>query len=422
MHYTDLAIEIGPDRCGGHRVQLRSPFGQREGRLRWPHHGGAMIDQLRAIERLVQGDVGAGSPGSGDTRNRNRESAELAKRLGHELFVALFPDEVREALLFGLGRIQGSTEAGLRLRLLIDPSKPEVAALCALPWELLYKADTRDFFGRSLLTPIVRYLVGPRLGEPPSLNERLRILVAMACPAGVPAIDQARERERIEEAWGGNEFVEVDFLENATLVELRRTLRGKPRDVLHFIGHGSFTAGNGEGVLLFETRSGDPHRVPATALAESLKGCPQLRLVVLNACKSAQMPRRAGQDPYTSVGGALMLAGIPAVLAMQFPISDQAAIVFSDAFYTTLARGEPIDAAAAEGRLAIYQSDTESWKWITPVLYMAIADGKLFSSTQDSIEEGRAPSGDRRALLEPSIKKSQGVIFGGDVKVGSVKL
>ena len=44
---------------------------------------------------------------------------------------------------------------------------------------------------------------------------------------------------------------------------------------------------------------------------------------------------------------------IPAVVAMQFEISDEAAIVFAGGFYEPLAAGSPVDASLAAARLAM---------------------------------------------------------------------
>ena len=64
---------------------------------------------------------------------------------------------------------------------------------------------------------------------------------------------------------------------------------------------------------------------------------------------------------------------------MQTPIRDEAAISFSSAFYRRLAAGDPVDVAAAHGRMEIYLSDPSSAEWATPVLFMRVPDGRLFA-------------------------------------------
>ena len=45
--------------------------------------------------------------------------------------------------------------------------------------------------------------------------------------------------------------------------------------------------------------------------------------------------------------------GLPAVLAMQYEITDQAAVEFTRAFYEALSEQQPVDAALASARKAI---------------------------------------------------------------------
>ena len=59
----------------------------------------------------------------------------------------------------------------------------------------------------------------------------------------------------------------------------------------------------------------------------------QLQLVVLNSCQGA---RTTLADPFAGVATTLIQSGVPAVVAMQFEISDEAAIVFAEELYTNL--------------------------------------------------------------------------------------
>jgi hypothetical protein len=65
-----------------------------------------------------------------------------------------------------------------------------------------------------------------------------------------------------------------------------------------------------------------------------------------------------------------------AVVAMQFPISDNAAVEFTGEFYGALADGLPVDQAATSGRKALLADyPTE---WATPVLFLRAPDGRVF--------------------------------------------
>jgi formylglycine-generating enzyme required for sulfatase activity len=104
-----------------------------------------------------------------------------------------------------------------------------------------------------------------------------------------------------------------------------------------------------------------------------------LRLALLNACEGA----RGGKfDVLSSTAATLVLGGLPAVLAMQYAITDTAALEFARTFYGALADNLPVDAAVADARNAINLQDEYSLEWGTPVLFMRTADGQLFTVDQ----------------------------------------
>ena len=111
-------------------------------------------------------------------------------------------------------------------------------------------------------------------------------------------------------------------------------------------------------------------------MADLVRDFTSLRLVFLNACRTAELSDAV--DPFAGLAAALVMAGVPAVLGMQIPISDAAAIAFSGAFYQRLAAGDPIDTATVEGRMAVHLKDPDSQEWATPVLFLRSQDGHLF--------------------------------------------
>lgn len=77
--------------------------------------------------------------------------------------------------------------------------------------------------------------------------------------------------------------------------------------------------------------------VEASRFADLLRQArPAPRLVVLNSCSGATA---GGGDLFAGTAAALARAGVPAVVAMQFEITDAAAAVFARGFYTALAQG-----------------------------------------------------------------------------------
>ena len=114
--------------------------------------------------------------------------------------------------------------------------------------------------------------------------------------------------------------------------------------------------------------------VSGSQLGTMLADHTTLRLAVLNACEGA---RTSVEDPFAGVAASLVQREIPAVIAMQFEITDRAAIVFAHEFYAALADGYPVDSAVAEARKAIF-ADANDIEWGTPVLFMRVPDGRIF--------------------------------------------
>jgi hypothetical protein len=413
VSYEDFVIQIGPDVGGGYAVSVvKSPAGEGAGSMKIPFDSaeiGQVLENLSGVVRGGQDVVNGTADGSrhvsplptGALRHTPRE-------VGAALFRALFSEQVRSLFDQSLGKTRGDADGGLRIQIKLNPEHPDLARLYSLPWELLYRPETQDFLSLSRSSPIVRYLDVSRPTTPYPLPSPLRILVAMASPAGLEPLDFQRERLNIETAWGRQKSVEVVFLPHASPGAIREELLERPCHVLHFMGHGGFERRSGEGVLYLEGESGAPLSVSGHVLAAKLKDFRSLRLVFLNACETARAAGEAGINPFAGVATALILGGIPGVLAMQFPISDEAAIAFSRTFYRRLAAGDPVDTATTEGRQAVHSDNAASIEWATPVLFLRTADGNLFTRASEtgvgvgaSGGQARAsgPAGNRPSLL-----------------------
>jgi len=291
---------------------------------------------------------------------------------GGELFGAAFNDDVLALYRSSLHQAHIDRK-GLRLRLRISP--PELATL---PWEFLYDPNSRDYVCLSINTPVVRYLDVQQGAEPLPISLPLRILGMIAAPTDLPHLDVEVERERMETALhdliqAGR--VTLDWLPNGTWSALQTALGRDPYHVFHFIGHGGFDTNRREGLVAFvREQDGRRHLMPASNLALLLDDAPLLRLAFLNACEGAKADNH---DVFSSTAATLVRKGIPAVLAMQYEITDEAAKVFSRRFYESLAEGLPVDAAVSRARVAIISENTASLEWGTPVLTMR-SDGVLF--------------------------------------------
>ena len=311
--------------------------------------------------------------GQGRRRVRRLQSQEMetAKEFGKKLFAALFGGEVGNCLQSSISEA-GRTNSGVRIRLRLSDT-PE---LLDVPWEFLYDASVNRFLALSVDTPLVRYLDLPGRIKPLLVTPPLRILVMIASPSDYTNLDVEQEWQKLKSAVVDLEqqgLLSMDRVEVATLDALLRQLRRASYHIFHFIGHGGFDEAVKDGVLLLEDGKGRGHPVSGQTLGMILHDEKSLRLALLNACEGG---RTAKNDPFAGVGQSLLQQGIPAVIAMQFEVTDETSITLTHAFYAALADGYPVDAALSEARKAIFaQNDVE---WGTPVLYMRSPDGCIF--------------------------------------------
>ncbi len=380
MYYKDFIIKIESKRDQDYIISIESPAGEGNSTLTLPFD----LEEAAGLMQNLAGTFRSSSAESvaePSTREVSitYENVSEPDALPKALFESLFTGKARTLFDQSIGMISGDG-IGLRIKLQIDPSDADVAELASLPWELLYREETRDYLNLSRNTPLVRYLNVQRPSSPLAFTPPLRILVVMSNPQGVAQLDLAQERKLIEQSWATQKGVEVDFLENpASTKRLSNKLSEKEYHVLHYMGHGDFDRQSGQGVLLLEDDNDQMQLLDGQTLGSViLRDVKSLRLVFLNACNTAKSTKEKGQDPFAGVATALVMAGIPAVVAMQFPITDIAAVNFAGTFYPRLVAGFPVDAAVAEGRKAIRVANAETMEWATPVLFMRSPDGVLF--------------------------------------------
>jgi hypothetical protein len=311
-------------------------------------------------------------------RGRRRIQASAlgdARRFGGRLFEALFRDQVHTLYRNVLAEAR-SRDRGVRITLSLNAS-PE---LIDIPWEYLF--DDPDFLALSMFTPVVRYLDLPRAHRPLLVAPPLRLLGVVSSPAEYERLDVERERENLRTALAPltqTGAIELHWLQTPSLPGLLRALQMQAFHAFHYIGHGAYDRDAERGVLLFEDDSGWAQPVTGDKLGMVLHDFTSLRLAVLNACEGARSSRT---DPFAGVAGSLVQRDIPAVVAMQFEISDEAAIVFANAFYQRLAAGSPVDASLASARIAMLAERSDDIEWGTPVLFMRGAGGRIFDFGQ----------------------------------------
>jgi len=377
--YLDFEVVIGQGEGFDYPIQvIRSPAGEASEVMHFPFDEVALQNRLLNLQNalLLSG---------GKRRQAINREEQIVQEFGRDLFNTLFTGEIRTR--FDVSRERAfNQDKGLRLKLTVQSPK-----MAAIPWEFLFDPRQSEYVCLSGDTPFVRYLPTSQSIRPLTVNFPLRILGMIANPRDLTDLSIDDEKSRVESALKGLEsqgLIKLTWVEGQTARDLQRAMRSGDWHVFHFIGHGGFDPRIDEGLIAFSDANGYSHMLRATDLARLISDNRSLRLVILNSCEGAQ----GGEvDIFSSSASILLRRGIPAVLAMQYMITDRAAIEFSTAFYEALADGLPVDAAVNEARKSISLYVTNSLEWGVPVLFMRSPDGVLFRVEKPSHPEPAKP-------------------------------
>jgi branched-chain amino acid transport system substrate-binding protein len=371
--YIDFDLEIREGNPPKYLVFVRSPEGEVEEEVSFPFDvdGWELKYKLKAMEQAVGR--------SGGTRRRIIRSQEeqVVQDFGRTLYKALLHGEVGAHYKSTL-RAAEREKKGLRLKLHIHPSE-----LTVLPWEFLYDPGRDEYLCLSPNTPLVRYLNLDQPVKQLPVTPPLRILGMVSNPRDLPELNVEDEKRRVDEAiefLRKDGLIELTWLKGQTWSDLQEAMWwGDSWHIFHFIGHGDFDPVSGEGRIALSDEDGRQDLLGARNLARLLDSHDPLRLVYLNSCQGAQSSEG---DAFSSTAATLVRRGIPAVLAMQYEITDSAAIAFARVFYRAVASSLPVDAAVSAGRTAVSMNNT--LEWVTPVLYMRSPDGCIFDFSSEA--------------------------------------
>lgn len=319
-------------------------------------------------------------------------SAAVAQATGEALFRWITTGPVESHLRVAWDRAQRS-RAGLRIRLSIDP--PEIAAW---PWELLRDPARGHVFATSPSTLLVRYYdQTEHFGSLVEQETDLPLNLLLVLPT-TPDLRLAQERENIERVVAMlPDVLRLYVLEGiVTRTDLTDALLVGNYDIVHFSGHGTFK--DGRGYIGLNLPNGKPDWMDGAALSQVAVNYQSTRLVILNACSSGRVDDALA---FQGLAPQMVRFGVPAVIAMQYPIGDDAAITFAHEFYKSLCLGEgagQVDVAVAYARSMLAIVHPRSLAWTTPVLYTHAADGVIYRLTSAT---------DGRSALDPILRRAR---------------
>lgn len=338
--------------------------------------------------------------------------------IGGELFKAIFQAN------------EGTSRLWDNLQLQINNTQiditTDVSGATAIPWELIRNPLTNKplvIESSSFIRTSHNISLFPRHAATES--GPIRILLVICRPdieEDVPYRSVAR-RIMMELGKRKDAHVQLKVLRPSTFTQLKNELRsacknGEPYHLVHFDGHGDFTAVDKEnenslagswrpgthGYLQFEDKLVDGLCL-GNLLAET-----NVPLLALNACRSAyseissqpisvlnsELMNEESQAPaLTSLAQEIMDIGVPGIVAMRHAVDVTTVTQFFSSFYASLVVGQTLGEAVASGRRQLYEQPQREINyepisfsdWAVPVVF-GIASMALF--TKREVENTKA--------------------------------
>jgi len=301
---------------------------------------------------------------------------------------------------------------------------PECDEFVAYPWELLHNGE--HFLLASGVFTLTRALLRPDM--PPQcelpIYPPLRLLYIGSSPINCPSLETEQSFESLKRGLAPLMEIEdrqlfLDRLEPPTFDELVRYLNSVggatsfddeetavPCYAIHFDGHGAYgrlcpaedcdvlndvdarrcsacgtplSKVKPQTYLCFCDDEGRNRFIDTESLRELFVST-DVRLAVFSACETAHYiedraqhkQRRAAVD--ATLATALVMAQVPAVVAMPFSIQDDLSPTFMYHFYDAIAHGRTLEEALARARQALLPIKQHSW--FVPVLYRHVVEGE----------------------------------------------
>src|ERR1700694_4724188 len=292
----------------------------------------------------------------------------------------------------------------------------------AYPWELLHNGE--HFLLASGVFTLTRALLRP---EMPSQCELpiyppLRMLYIGSSPVDLPPLETEQSYESLRRGLAPlieDEQLSLDRLDPPTfdaMVSYLSSFGGASAVdenestvacyAIHFDGHGAFgrlcpaevcdemndvdarkcsacqaslSKVKAQTYLCFCDNEGRNMFIGTESLRELFVST-DIRLAVFSACETAHFieekaqhkQRRAAVD--ATLATALIMAQVPAVVAMPFSIQDDLSPTFMYHFYDAIAHGRTLEEALARARQALLPIKQQSW--FVPVLYRHVVEGE----------------------------------------------
>jgi hypothetical protein len=165
---------------------------------------------------------------------------------------------------------------------------------------------------------------------------------------------------------------QLTVIERATLDEVRTAVAERQHSHVHVLAHGAERDGDRSGRHGIALGGGDVTTGRDLALALAPAGRDLPAVVTLATCDSGAQGEV--MTPGGSVAHELHAAGIPLVVASQFPISQAASVPFTEIFYRGQLAGEHPLVSLCETRRQLATRFTDEHAWASVVVYESLPD------------------------------------------------
>jgi len=300
--------------------------------------------------------------------------------LGEYLYRTVFCKEV-EAGFLEARRQAAQSGRSLRVDLVFTQAAQDLAEW---PWELVYRPDN----GGEFLAKTDRLVLSRSLDQQRSPSRPKAPPLQVYCIIAVPSTKAyEKQRTRLKAALKGTmEYslsIQPEIAERWDLDTVRDRLGQAPHPhIVHFVGVCRRSREDG-GVRLeicLDDGKNKPRWVGTGALVDlfarnsSLPAEDRVRLAVLHLGEPSPLEFEV---TFERLAPLLIQKGIPAVLAMQYPLTGIYAESFIRHLYEKIAEGKTIEAAVQWARSALYMDWEEDVAFSSPVLYMQSTDSQL---------------------------------------------
>lgn len=340
-------------------VTLAMPFEHRE-----------MLRQREALSYRVPRD------------QREAQLMQTASEVGDKVLGAI------STLNAAMAHTQYGGSTLVHLRLILSASE-----LALLPFELAiapkgFPGEAKPLLLQSIAPVTITREVRSATVSVESFARQPRILVAAASPPGfepVPLRAHMLALRRAIAAWLPDESDEnvrrmITVLPRASVQDLREACARQDYTHVHILGHGTqySEAGEGQfGLALFDSSGAKTDVVSGSRLVHALRthredgaGFSNPNFVTLCTCDSGKLGSVV--FPGASLAHELHEAGLPWVIASQFPLSMAGSTLLTEMLYTGLLRGEDPRIVLHHVRQCLRAQFSDTHDWASLVTYAAV--------------------------------------------------